>query len=50
MTSEEFVMNFRKEKDYMLNMYFDETSDSYTGELISNLVKKGADTAEIKNF
>ena len=50
MTSEEFVMNFRKEKDYMLNMYFDETSDSYTGELISNLVKKGADTAEIKEL
>ena len=32
------------------SMYFDETSDSYTGELISNLVKKGADTAEIKEL
>ena len=50
MTSEEFVMNFRKEKDYMLNMYFDESGDSYTGKLIKNLIAKGVDKEEIKEL
>lgn len=50
MTAEEFVGNFRKEKDSMLKLYFDESGDSYTGKLISNLVAKGSDKAEIKEL
>ena len=50
MTSEEFVTNFRKEKDYILNMYFDESGDSYTGKLIKNLIAKGVDKEEIKEL
>ena len=50
MTSEEFVTNFRKEKEYMLNMYFDESGDSYTGKLIKSLIAKGVDKEEIKEL
>lgn len=50
MTSEEFVKNIRKEKDSMLNLYFDESNESYTGQLINNLIAKGADEADIKEL
>lgn len=50
MTAEEFVNNCYKEKQEMLNIYFDSQKETQVGNQIKNIVLKGISNDEIKEL